>query len=190
MELDVAALQRPRSVIPIGQRDAEHVIASRLAVIAHIHLIGPTPTVDVGCALDMACRSVNYAVRCNTSALDLWTTRAVVDIGEMAPKSAVLDPTCHTEGPSLTRWCPDDPSATGHEVPAWAGGPAAGDICVRRGNDDIRNPVDHDVQGVDSDVACVATHRTLLLVDDDATDRQRYRLIGLPRNDDRLSVHH
>src|SRR5947207_315684 len=181
MKLDVAARQRPRSVIPIGQRDAEHVIAARLAVIAHIHLIGPTPTVDVGCALDMACRSVNYRVRCNASALDLWTTRAVVDIGQMAPKTAVLDPACHTEGPSLTRWCPGDPSASGHEVPTGADGPAAGDIGVRRGDDDVCNPINHDVQCIDSDVACVATHRTLLLVDDDATDRQRYRLIGLPR---------
>src|SRR2546427_3977593 len=189
MKLDIAADQKPRSAIPIGQHNAERILAARLAVIAHIHLIGPTPTVDLGCALDMTGRRPGHRVCRHPGSLDLHVG-SVVDIGQMAPKTAVLDPTCHTEGPSLTRWCPGDPSATGHEVPTGADGPAAGDICVRRGNDDIRNPVDHDVQGIDSDVACVATHRTLLLVDDDATDWQRYRLIGLPRNDDRLSVHH
>src|SRR5207302_5941972 len=115
---------------------------------------------------------------------------SVVDIGQMAPKTAVLDPTCHTEGPSLTRWCPGDPSSTGHEVPTGADGPAAGDIGVRRGDNDVCNPINHDVQCIDSDVACVATHRTLLLVDDDASDRQRDRLIRRSGHDYRLSGDH
>src|SRR5712691_103100 len=116
----------------------------------------------------------------------------MVDIGEMAPKSAVLDPTCHTEGPFRTRWCPGDPSSTGHEVAAGADGPAAGDISVCGGNDDVRNLKNLDVQCVDSDITVLAACGTRLLVDGDATavERQRYRLIGLPRNDDRLSVNH
>src|SRR5712691_5707470 len=100
----------------------------------------------------------------------------MVDIGEMAPKSAVLDPTCHTEGPSRTRWCPGDPSASGHEVPTGANGSATGDISVCRGNDDIRNPVDHDVQGVDSDVTVSAVCGTRLLVDNDVDHADVYRL--------------
>src|SRR2546425_612315 len=109
----------------------------------------------------------------------------MVDVGQMAPKTAVLDPTCDTEVPFLTRWrC--DPSSTGHEVPTRAYGSTTGDISMRRGDNDVRNPRDHDVQGIDSDIACFATR---LLVDDYLTDRQGYRL-GRPRNDDRGPVNH
>src|SRR2546425_857115 len=138
----------------------------------------------------MTCRIVDWSVGCNARSLDLHVG-SMVDVGQMAPKSAVLDPTCHTEGPSLTRWCACDPSSTGHEVPTGAHGSATGDICVCRGNDDIRNPFDHDVECIDSDITVVAARGTRLLVDDNATaERQRYRLIRRARHHDRLSVDH
>jgi len=84
-----------------------------------------------------------------------------------------------------------DPSSTGHEIPTRANGSATGDISVCRGNDDVRNPINLDVECIDSDITVVAARGTRLLVDDNATaERQRYRLVGLPRNDDRLSVDH
>src|SRR2546422_4383980 len=138
MELDVAAaIQRPGSPIPIRQREAKRVIAPRLPPITHIHLIGePALTVDLGCALDMTRHIVNYFVGCNASSLHLWAIPAMVDIGQMAPKSAVLHPTCYTEGPLRARRCPGDPSSTGHKVPTRARGAAAGDVGVRKGDDD------------------------------------------------------
>src|SRR5438094_725527 len=167
MKLDVAALQPPRSPIPIRQREAKLVVATGLTVVAYIHLIGePTLTVDLGCALDMTRHSVNYNVLRNASSLHLWTIRAMVDVGQMAPKSAVLDPTCYTEGPFRARRG-GDPAAAGHKVPSRARGAAAGDVGVRRGDDDVCNPRDHDVQGIDSDIAWF----TRLLVDDYLTDR-------------------
>src|SRR5438093_3103016 len=129
MELNVPGAQGAARTIPVGQHDAERILAARLAVIAHIHLIGPTPTVDLGCALDMTGRRPGHRVCRHPGALDLQSG-TMVDVGQMAPKP-VLDPTRHTEGPFRTRWR-RDPSSTGHEVPAWADGPAAGDICVRR----------------------------------------------------------
>src|SRR5437867_2148008 len=173
MELDVAAPQPPpRNRMPIGQREAKRVVAARLTVIAHFHVIGePTLTVNLGRAIDMTRRRANYRVGCNASSLYLWTIRAMVDVGQMAPESAVLDPTCYTEGPSRTRRG-GDPAATGHEVPTRAYGSTTGDISMRRGDNDVRNLRDHDVQGIDSDIAWF----TPLLVDDYLTDRQRYRL--------------
>ena len=107
----------------------------------------------------------------------------MVDVGQMAPKTAVLDPTCDTEVPFLTRWrC--DPSSTGHEVPTRANGSATGDISMRRGDNDVRNPINHDVQCVDD----FSSHRTGLLVDDDRDRSHLNRLVGLSGNDDRLSV--
>src|SRR5437660_12149985 len=99
MKRYIAADQYPRSAIAIGQHDAERVFASRLAVVAHIHLIGePTPTVDLGCTLDMTGRRPGHRVCRHPGSLDLHVG-SMVDIGEMAPTSAVLDPTSHTEGP-------------------------------------------------------------------------------------------
>src|SRR2546427_4994092 len=149
MELDVAAAQgcAGRMVQVVGPAhpvaahpDLKGIIATRLTVISHIHLIGePRLTVELGCALDMTRRRRRVSVGCNASPLHLRTILAMVDVGQMAPKTAVLDPTCDTEVPFLTRWrC--DPSSTGHEVPTRANGSATGDISMRRGDNDVRNP--------------------------------------------------
>src|SRR5256885_888692 len=124
MKLDVAARQRPRSVIPIGQLEVKRVVAAWLAVIAHIHLIEPTPTVDVSGALDMRCLGVNSGVRPTAGPFAFGPPGAGVVIVRTPQNPAVLDPACHTEGPSLTRWCACDPSSTGHEVPTGAHGSA------------------------------------------------------------------
>src|SRR5712692_10953572 len=113
----------------------------------------------------------------------------MVDVGQVAPKSAVLDTTCYTKVPFSAGWCACDPAPPGHEVPAfteWL--TLTGDIRMRRGDNDIRNPIDDNVQRIDGDIACSIVHGTSLLVNNDFPIWQKYRLVWLPGNDDRLSV--
>src|SRR6058998_1488010 len=58
----------------------------------------------------------------------------------MAPKSSVLDSTCHAKCPLSARGCACNPSATRYKVSAWAHWLTTIDISMRRG-DMIRCPL-------------------------------------------------
>src|SRR5260370_38342613 len=107
----------------------------------------------------------------------------------MAPHRALVDPTRATEVRLAPGRGTGDPAATADEIaPAaarrrWAR--LAGDVRVRRRDDDIGDPVDDDVERVDGDVARA---RTCLLIDDHPTVRQRQGLVRRPGDGNRLAV--
>src|SRR5216683_131159 len=104
----------------------------------------------------------------------------------MAPEGAVLDAACHPKVCLGSRRRTCDPPAAGHEVADTRWVPCAVDISVGRGNDDIRNTGDGNVQGIYGESFTI--RRSGLLVNYHLAIGQQNCLVGLCSNDDAVAV--
>src|SRR5882762_3582158 len=192
VQLDVPTTQRTRRVVAAGHVELEAVIASGLAIVRYVHLIGePVLAIHLGGTLDMARGGVHYPVGGYTGAFHPRASRTVIDVGQVAPERALFDPTRDTEVSFRAGGCGRDPAAAGDEIrPGGATGRRrgrlAGDIGVRRGDDHVRHPRHDDMERVDGDVSWPGAG---LLVDDYLPNEQRQSLVRRSRDRDGLAVH-
>src|SRR6267378_1230720 len=86
VQLDVAAGELARREVTVRQRDRERVLAPRLTVVGHDHLVGDTaPVGQLSGALDPARNRPGDFVTRHPGALDL-EAGAMVDVRQVAPQ--------------------------------------------------------------------------------------------------------
>src|SRR2546422_7788644 len=94
-------------------------------------------------------RCAHHVITGYTGALRLRAVRAVIVVDQMAPQRALFDSTGDPEIPLGPRRGAGDPPAPGGEVTSGAARRwrtcGAGDVRVRRRDDDVRDPVHDDV---------------------------------------------
>src|SRR6266550_6008109 len=116
MKLDIAAADQAAFVVTRRKAQIERVHApARLAAIHDVSDVAPAFPVDVRVTGDPSRRLPGRDVRGDAGPLDLHRGVAVVDVGEMTPELAVLDPACNREVRAGSRFR-RDPATSGHEV--------------------------------------------------------------------------
>src|SRR5712692_10630841 len=98
MKLDVAAAEQLAFEVAGRQAEPEGVdAAARLAAIHDVCDVVRASPVDIGRAFDPSRGLSGRGVRGDRGPLDLHRRVAVVDVGEVTPEQAVLDPACDRE---------------------------------------------------------------------------------------------
>src|SRR6266550_4927928 len=107
--------------------ELEAVVASGLAVVRHVDLIGePVLAIHLSSTFDVARRRVHHIVGSHAGAFHLGTVGAVIDVSQMAPELPLLDPARDSEVGLGTGGRACDPAAAGGEISAGAAGRSRG----------------------------------------------------------------